>query len=174
MKLKGRRPGVHIEPIVLPRPEEDLVFHAKAIEDFDEFEKLCPVPEPPAKILPSGEKIPNAGDPSYLDSMSAYGMKRVAYMVIKGLSEGTPDLEWDTVELENHHTWLGYRKEMRESGLSDTEINRIIAGCMRANSLSEVAVDQAMKRFLAGQQARSEEQTSQKVEPSNTPSGKPA
>jgi hypothetical protein len=143
MKLKGRRPGIHLEPIIIPRPEEDLVFHARGVEDFEEFEKLCPPPEPP-------------------------------YMVVKGLSEGTPDLEWETVSLENHHTWTKYREELRESGLSDIEVNRIVAGVMRANSLSEVAVEQARKRFLASQQAHSEESSSQKAEQSNTPSGEPA
>jgi hypothetical protein len=171
MKLKGRRPGIHIEPIVLPRPDGDLVFHAKGIEDFEEFEKLCPPPEPPAKILPGGEKVPNPQDQNFLDAMQGYGGKRVAYMVVKGLSEGTEDLEWETVSLENHHTWTKYREELRESGLSDIEVNRIVAGVMRANSLSEVAVEEARKRFLASQQAHIEELSSQKAEQSNTPSG---
>jgi hypothetical protein len=174
MRLKGRRPGVHIEPIVLPRPDEDLVFHAKAIENFDEFDKLCPIPEPPAKILPSGQNVPNANDANFLKAMEGYGGKRVAYMVIKGLTEGTPDLEWETVELSNHFTWDKYRKELQESGLSDIEINRLVAGVMKANSLSEHAVDEAMKRFLAGQAVQREELSSQKGEQLNTLSGVPA
>lgn len=172
MKLKGRRPGVHIEPIIIPRPGEDLILYAKGIEDFEEFEKLCPPPEPPAKILPGGERVPNPQDKDFIAAMNGYGAKRVAYMVVKGLSEGTPDLEWEEVDITNHHTWTKYREELRNSGLSDIEVNRIVAGAMRANSLSEVAVEEARKRFLASQQALNEESSSQTDEQSNTPSGK--
>lgn len=158
MKLKGKRPGVHIETIVLPRNnDEDLVFHARGIEEFETFEKLCPPPEPPAKILPGGQEVPNPNDENFLKAVDGYGAKRVAYMVVKGLSEGTPDLEWEEVKLSDHHTWDNYRKELRESGLSDIEVNRVVAGVMRANSLSEYAVEEARKRFLAFQQAHSEE-----------------
>jgi hypothetical protein len=142
--------------IILPRGGEDLVFHAKAIDSFDEFEKLCPPPEPPKKILPGGEKIENPQDPEFLKSMDNYGAKRLGYMVVKGLAEGTPDLEWEKVKLDNNTTWHLFREELRESGLSDVEVNRLVAGVMKANSLSEIAIEEARRRFLASQQAQDE------------------
>ena len=157
MKLKGKRPGVHIEPIILPRPDGDLVFHCKAIENFDDFESLCPPPEPPAVIKPNGEKIHNAADPDYIKQLSNYGDKRVAYMVVKGLSDATVDLEWETVKMDDSNTWIQFRDEFRESGLSDVEINRVVSGAMIANSLSEFAVEAARKRFLAGEQDQESE-----------------
>jgi hypothetical protein len=151
MKLKGKKPGVHVEMIILPRGEEDLVFHCVAIDDFTDFEKLCPPPEPPKKIMPDKSEIVNVEDPNYQKALVNWGQKRVAYMVVKGLALGTSDLEWEDVELENHTTWPNFRKELRESGLSDVEVNRLVAGCMRANSLSEAAVQEARARFLASQ-----------------------
>jgi hypothetical protein len=76
--------------------------------------------------------------------------------------------------LSNHQTWVKYRDELRESGLSDIEINRVVSGVMRANSLSEFAVEQAMKRFLAGQQVPQNNDSSQKEEQSSTSSVEPA
>jgi len=151
MKLKGKRPGVHIEPIPLPRPNGDLIFLAKAIEDFEPFTTLCPPPKPPTKTLPGGEIISNIEDKGFQQALTNYGNKRVAYMVIKGLEDGTPDLEWETVKLDDHTTWDKYTKELRESGLSDIEISRLVNGVMRANSLSEDAVEEARNRLLVSE-----------------------
>lgn len=151
MKLHGKQPGVHVEPIILPRPGGDLVFHCIAIDDFEDFEQLCPPPEPPKKILPDKSEIVNVQDPNYVKTLQNWSSKRVAYMVVKGLQDGTPELEWEEVKLDDHTTWPKFRKELRESGLSDVEVNRIVAGCMTANSLSERAVQEARARFLASQ-----------------------
>lgn len=157
MKIKGKRPGVHVEDVILPRNGDDIILRMRAIEDFSEFEKLCPEPEPPARIKPGGQKISNFADENYLKEMEAYGGKRVAFMVIKGLLTGSDDVEFEEVKLEDHTTWPNFRKELRESGLSDVEVNRIVSGAMRANSLSESAVEEARKRFLASVQVQAEE-----------------
>jgi|GEM_PF-2419044 len=153
MKLNGKRPGIHVEPIVLPRPDGDIVMMARAIGDFDNFDKLCPPPQPPRRRMADGTEITNVEDSNYKKAVEAFGQKRVAYMVIKGLADGTEDLEWEEVKLDDHLTWPNFRKELIESGLSDVEVNRVVAGVMRANCLSEAALDEARKRFLAGKQA---------------------
>jgi hypothetical protein len=152
MKLRGKTPGVHVEPIILPRPDGDLEFQARAIDDFDAFEQLCPMPQPPEKILPGNIRVKNVEDMNYLKAVNSYSEKRVAYMVVKGLSDGTEGLEWEQVKLNDFNTWHLFRKELRDSGLSDIEINRVVAGVMVANSLSERAVEEARKRFLASVQ----------------------
>jgi hypothetical protein len=152
MKLNGEQPGIHVETIILPRGKSDLVFHCEAIDSFEEFEKLCPPPEPPKKILPDRSEIVNIKAPEYIKALENWSAKRVAYMVVHGLAKATPELEWEQVKLDEHPTWSLFRKELRESGLSDVEVNRIVAGCMSANSLSEKAVQEARARFLASQE----------------------
>jgi len=172
MKLKGKRPGVHVELIVLPREDGDLVFRIRALESFEEFENLCPPPKPPAKILPGGKRVEDPTDSAYLDLCQEWGTKRFAYMVIKGLTDGTPDLEWETVKLSDNTTWPKFREELIQSGLCDTEVNRLVSATMVANCLSERAIEEARKRFLASVQAP-EELLSPPAAPSSTPSGEP-
>jgi len=173
MKLNGKRPGAHIEPIVLPRPEGNLVFLAKAIESFDEFDKLCPYPTPPQKILPGKQLVSNYEEPEYKKQVMRHGELRLAYMVVKGLLD-THGLEWETVDLSDYRTWNKYREEFRASGLSDVEINRLVNGVSIANCLSEAAVSEARADFLAGRQAVLSESSSPNGEPVSTPSGEPA
>jgi hypothetical protein len=104
----------------------------------------------------------------------AYGVKRMAYIVVKGLMDGTPDLEWETVDISDNTTWSNFRKELRDSGLSDIEINRLVNGALVANSLSERAVEEARKRFLAGLQAPRDESSSLVDELASSQSGEPA
>jgi hypothetical protein len=151
MKLNGKRPGVHVHTIVLPRDDEDLVLRARAIDDFEPFKKLCPEPAPPFKQLPGGEKVHDVTDSGYLQRLTSHSGKRIAYMVIKGLSDGTPNLEWENVDLSDHTTWEKYTEELRESGFSDIEIGRIVKGVMVANSLSEDAIEEARQRLLASE-----------------------
>lgn len=174
MKLSGKRPGVHIEPVVLPRPDGDLVFQIKAIDSFDEFERLCPYPKPPAKVLPNNERVEDTNDPSYLKKCESWGIKRIAYIVIKGLLDGTPDLEWETVNLSDNMTWPNFRQELRDSGLSDIEINRLVNGALVANSLSERAVEEARKRFLASLRVPKDASLCLTEELANGLSGEPA
>ena len=174
MKLKGKRPGIHRELVVLPREDGDLVFYVRAIEDFEGFEKLCPPPTPPAKILPGDKRVENPLDPAYLELCSEWGVKRLAYMVIKGLTDGTPDLEWEKVKVDDNTTWVRFRDELRDSGLSDIEINRLVAATMVANSLSEQAIDAARKRFLASLQVPENLSLSQNGEQNTSSSGEPA
>ena len=151
MKLNGKQPGVNIEPIVLPRGDGDIVLKARAIDSFEEFDQLCPEPTPPGKILAGGQRINNVEDPNYKAAVAEWVQKRMAYMVIKGLNDGTPELEWEDVVLDDHCTWLKYKKELEKAGFSDVEVGRIIGGAMKANCLNEAAIEDARQRFLAGE-----------------------
>jgi len=173
MKLNGKRPGAHVEPIVLPRPGEPLVFLARAIDSFDEFDKICPSPTPPQKILPGKKVSTNYEDPNFKKAVARHGQLRLAYMVIKGLSE-TPGFEWETVKLDDHNTWTKYEDELKDAGLSGVEVNRIINGVSIANCLSEAAIEEARNDFLAGRLQEQSVSCSPNGEPESTPSGEPA
>lgn len=174
MKIRGKAVGVHEEPIIIPRPDGDVEIIAKAVEDAEKFEKMCPPPQPKAKKLPNGDIIRDFEDKRYQKDLEAWAEKKTAWMVIKSITAGTPDLTWEEVDLSNHTTWMKYKDEMRESGFSENEINRITNAMLRANGLSEAAFAEARQRFLLRRQvaaAESSESTSPTVEASNTSSG---
>lgn len=152
MKIKGQVAGVHHKDILIPRPDKDICITAKAIEDGELFEKMCPAPQPRAKKLPNGQVIPNYEDRNYQKDLKAWAEKKTAWFVIKSISTGTEGLEWEKVNLEDHTTWLGYQEELKAFGLSENEINLVVNGMLEANGLSEAAFEAARKRFLASKQ----------------------
>ena len=153
MKINGRIiEGPNEELVVFPRAgKEPIVFKAKAVRDMSDFEKLCPEPKPPARMLPGGEKVENFEDSTYKLELQRRNDKSYAFLVLKSL-QATDGLEWDTVKLEDASTWLNWRKELLDAGLSVTEVNRLVHAVGIANSLNEAYLEEARKRFLAGQQ----------------------
>lgn len=149
MKIHGKKiEGPNIEIIPIPRAMgEDIIFKAQAVLDMGPFESMCPTPVPPMKKLASGENIPNLQDKGYLRSIENLATKRLAWIVLTSL-QATEDLEWETVDLSDHNTWGLFRKELRDSGFSDIEINRIVAGCISANALNDDKIEAARERFL--------------------------
>ena len=149
MKINGKKiEGPNVEIIPIPRSMgEDIIFQAQAVLDMEPFESMCPTPVPPMKKLASGESIPNLQDKGYLKSIENLSTKRLAWIVLTSL-QATENLEWETVDLSDHNTWGLFRKELHESGFSDIEINRIVAGCISANALNDDKIEAARERFL--------------------------
>ena len=58
-------------------------------------------------------------------------------------------MEWEQVVIEDPRTWRNWRDELRESRLNNPELDRIINGCLEANSITERSVEAAMADFLA-------------------------
>jgi hypothetical protein len=152
MKLHGQKiDGPNVEIIVLPRGNDkpDIIFRAQAILDSKEFDKLCPVPEPPGRIMKGGKKELNFNDSAYQAEMRRYADKRVAWMVLESL-KATEGLEWETVTLNDHTTWLKYEDELKAAGFSYIEVQRIQNGVFTANCLNEAKVEEARQNFLHG------------------------
>lgn len=154
MKIKGRKiEGRNIEIIAIPRSNgEDIIFQAGAVLDSKEFDMICPMPKPPQKMIRGGTLIYDFDHPTYKKEIEQYGRRRSTWMILQSLKY-TPDLEWETVDLGNPDTWQNYEQELRDSGFSETEMTRIINGVMIANCVNEEKVEEARKRFLAGQAA---------------------
>jgi hypothetical protein len=152
MLINGQRPqGINVVAIVLPRANaDDLVFKAQAVLDMESFDTLFPRPEPPTIIKPGLGSVPDFKDKNYLESLEKRSYAHTDYMILKSL-EATPNLKWETVDLNDPATYGNWRKEAKEAGLVDVEINRIIMGVMEANALNEKVIDEARKRFLATQ-----------------------
>lgn len=176
MKIHGQKiEGPNVEIIVIPRSGDtpDIIFQAQAILDNEAFEKLCPVPMPPERIMKGGKREKNFEDKAYKAEMEKYGNKRIAWMILESL-RATPDLEWETVKLEDHLTWLNYEKELQDSGFSYVEIQRIQNGVFTANCLNEAKVEEARQLFLRGPVERVEASFGLETGQNSTPSGAPA
>ncbi len=150
MKLRGKKlSNTNLEICIIPRGNgEDIVFKCQAVIDMDDFDKLCPEPKIPIRRV-RDQKIEDVEDPLYKGLSALHAEKRINYLILKSL-EATEDLEWETVNMSDSETWKNYQKELKDSGFSMIEINRIVQSVMIANCLSESRLEEARKAFLAG------------------------
>lgn len=151
MKIGGQpisRPKDEI--IVIPRDGQDIVFKAQAVIDYSEFEKLCPEPTAPVKTYPDGRQESAFNDTKFLKKREEWAAKRSSWLIIESLRV-TDGLEWETVNLTDPTTWDNYRSELEQT-FTTGEINAIIGGVMRANSLDDSKFEEAKNQFLAKQQ----------------------
>lgn len=171
MRIGNRQiKGPNQEIIAIPRYDGDIILIAKAVLNWDTFNKACIEPKPPTVITPKGGKQPNINDPKYVAALDHYGEQRLAWLILESLRD-TPDLVWETVKLDDPNTWVNYKKEFQDSGLTPTEVGRIIQGVMIANALNEEKIEQARSRFLALREQGQNELSSQNGEQKITPSG---
>jgi hypothetical protein len=151
MKMNGMKLECPNEVIlVLPRQDGDLVFKAKAVTDYDEFDLLCPEPQAQVRTVKGGKKQVMATEPEYLRAINEHNQKRMCWIFFKSL-QATQDLEWETVNITDPNTWTNYVDELKASGFSAVEINRINTAVLQANCLDEEKLESARKAFLAGQ-----------------------
>lgn len=176
MKLRGKEiKGPNTQTIIVPREPEPIVLTAQAVLDYDLFDKLCPRPTPPIVMRKGGVKTANTQDARFLLALDSYGRRRVAWIVLESLRLGTPELEWEQVDMGNPNTWDKYMDELKDSGFSWAEVEFIIDGCMTANALNESKLEEARSSFLLSMsQEALEELSSPQDEPESTPSGEPA
>lgn len=173
MKIQGKKiEGHNIEICPIPRPDGDIIFRCQAVINMDDFEKICPLPVAPFKVLKGGKRAEDLENPRYKAQIIEYNKKRTAYMIIKSL-EATEGLEWETVDLSDSSTWDNYKKEFEESGFSEIEVMRIINAVMSANCLNETVIEEAKQRFFLIQQEKENGQVSQQGEPLSTQFGEP-
>lgn len=162
--------GPNEEILVLPRMDGDVVIRARAVSDMGEFEKLVPEPKAPGKLTKDG-MVPQNDDPTYRQKLEHYTSQRFAYMVLCSLEPS--EIEWEKVSLDNPKTWLLWDKELKEAGLAEVEINRIIMCVMQANSLDEAKLKEARELFLRGRAEELRKSSGLQTEPQTMPSGKP-
>lgn len=154
MRLKGKKiESRNVEYIVIPRTNregqsEDIVLKAQAILSFEDFDKMCPMPEPKTAVMPGGETKLLTEEPAYKESMDKYGRRKMQYLTIKSL-EATEGLEWETVKINDPTTWDNIETELQASGFSAIEVGRIQQGIAKANALSDEKLEEARERFLA-------------------------
>ena len=176
MKLAGKKvEGVNVETIVLPRKNgEDLVFKAKAVLDYENFDSICKLPEPPLKqIRGQTHPVPDVKDDRYLKQLDEWAENKTHWMILESLSE-TPDLEWENVDRLDPSTWKNYVAEVREAGITDGEFAMIHRAVIEVCGLSEAHIKEATESFLSMVARQAAEQSSHTEEALSMQSGEPA
>ena len=174
MKIHGKTlDGPNVEVLVIPRQSGDVVFRARAVLDYEPFEKLCPVPSPPQVMIPGGTTSTNVEDPGYIQKLNTWAGHKTDWMVIKSL-EATDGLEWENVDPAKMDTWGNYRNELVAAGFTPGEISRVVQLIVNANGLSQEKIDEATERFLATAGAQLDDGPSPSTGLKSTPSGEPA
>lgn len=169
MKIGGVEVTKCEEVLVLPRTKgPDIVFHAVAVTDMDEFEALCPVPEIPKRIVRGGTEE-NPDSPGYKDQLKNWSQRRFDYILLKSLEPS--NIEWSKVNLDKPSTWKLWQDEFKAAGISENECKRVINLVLQANSLDERKLQEAREAFLRGQGADLGTSSGQNTEPVNTSSG---
>ena len=155
--------------IVLPQNNEDIVIKARAVADYDEFEKLCPLPKPPGKQTRDGF-IPDNNDDTHKLRVAQYGLQKIGWLAIQSLYE----FEWETVEESNPKTWVRWEKELLASGFTTVEVGLVLSLILDVNHLNESKMKEARDSFLRGQEQAQSESYGQTDEPNDSQSGEPA
>jgi hypothetical protein len=151
MKIKG----ITIEPpkpkvLVIPQNGKDLVFTAQYVDNYHEFDKLCPTPTPVKIRKADGTESVDSKDAGYLRELDEWSRKRTNWLFLKSL-EATEGLEWDMIDMTDSNTWLLLDEELNKSGLSQLIQQRLKMLVFEANGLDQSKIDEATERFLAGQ-----------------------
>jgi len=150
MKINGVEvSGPNEEFLVLPRSGGNIVFRARAIRSFEEFDALVPPPKAPGIRTKAGFTL-NEKDPTYREQREYYDKQRYAYMVLKSLEPS--EIEWTRVKIDVPGTWVDWKDEFQEAGFNEFEINRIQQVVSQANSLDEGKLEEARKNFLLGEE----------------------
>ena len=150
MKINGVRPDTPNE-VIIPIPRGDappFVFIARAVTSWDLFYDQAPVPKAATIEKPGKEPQPNFNDPTYKKAVEKRSELWHAFLIVQSLI-ATPNLEWETIDLNVVESYVGYETELKQAFFSDTEISRIIAGCHEANAMNDDAIEKARADFLA-------------------------
>ena len=153
MKIAGQklsRPAA--VPLVIPRADGDIVFMFDAVLDFSEFDKMFPRVEPPKTFNKDGSTALNVEDPEYLKSLNTWASARTKWTVLKSM-QATPNLEFETVNINDPTTYENFDSELRAAGFSMVEIGKFYETAFLASGLNDDKIEEATKRFLATRSA---------------------
>ncbi len=165
--------------IVFPRKSGDIAIRANAVMDRTDFDKLCPTPKPPKKMVKGGVRVDDDEAPSYKVALNQHGSRFIEWIIIESLcgvnqeTQEDEEIEWEQVDRQKSETWKYWEDELKNSGFADMERKRIYSLVMKVNSLTEDRLDEARKSFLQPREEEQEQLSSQNTEQNDTPSGEP-
>lgn len=141
-----------LDPLVFERDNGQLIaFIIKPVYDLDEFEALCPEPDPSkfGALTPKGW-APDPEAPELLDLRRLYNKRRWAYLVIKSLEPS--NIEWEKVKLSDPQTWQFWEEELR-AVLSYTEYGVLMRLIDQANTLDAGKLEENRQTFFQRRRA---------------------
>lgn len=153
MKLHGQEINALQErEIVFSRPNGDITFKVRGVVTFEDYTGKFPKPEPPTRSYPDGREESDHEDLAYVKDLGAWVHGQTAWLIVESLKV-TEGLEWDTVDVNDYHTYGNYESELLASGFTMMDINRIVNEVNIVNGFSQEMVEGARKSFLptAGQ-----------------------
>ena len=141
---------------VIPHGNKEVVFRARAVltKDYEDFDKLCPRPEAPEIIKKGGERVRDINDKEFNSKLDIWAMQRVDYMILKALEPSK--IKWDSVDMSKPESWTNHRDEL-ESIFGEANTRTIINLAYSVCGLNQTKIEEATKRFLAGQEATQKE-----------------
>lgn len=165
------------DPLVLDRGRDEhgekvfLVFRARGVKTYDEFEALCPEPKNTQGYMTrEGWQIdPEA--PVYVDEMKRWRQQRWAYTIIKTLEPS--NIEWEKVKIAAPKTWHHFKEELRLI-LSDNELGRLYGLIHEANVLNQEKLEENKQSFFQLQAKLRGNQTGQNGGPGSSSPSEPA
>lgn len=176
MKIDGQEVNnddAIIGPVVIVRGEKKFGFYACPVWDFEEFNDLCPHPEPPVTSwnAKTGKQERDPKSPAYVQAVSDYGDKRWGYILLKSLEPSK--LELPGIDIEDPETWANVESALRKT-LSHFEFGQVIKLVEEANSIDAEAMERNKESFLAEAAAKAARDLYPNGEPTSSQSGKPA
>ena len=157
MKYKGQKvANTNVEYVVFPRGDNNIVFIAKPVVNFDEFEKLYPEPKPPLIQYPETTGKPPENDytdATYRQRMQDFMESRYYWLILTTIKD-SPDIEWETINMDLPGSYKNFETELGEAEFLPAEVNRIREAVSKVNALDERQLDEARKSFLASLQAQ--------------------
>lgn len=159
MKLEGHdlsRESVELVPIPRGYDKEtgekipDITFVCQKVKSYKEFDALCKMPQPPKVVKKGGVEEKNFDDETYKAKMTKHNRARYDYVIIKSLA-ATPGLEWETIKFADQNTWSNWEQELEDAGFTQAERGMIQDGVLKANSVTNQRMQEALANFLRGQ-----------------------
>jgi hypothetical protein len=137
-------------PVVIIRGEEKFGIFARPVWSFDEFDKLCPMPEPPTTgwSAAAGRQVADYNSPKYKKMLEFYGKQKWGWLVMQSLAPS--ELELPGVDPKDPGTWALVDDKLKgESGLSHYEYEAVCRLIDEANSLDDAKMEANRESFLA-------------------------
>lgn len=150
MKMPGLdKPEPNTRILVFKRPAGKwLTFTVKAVERFDEFQKLCPTKKPGWEMDASGKKTYQTNTPEYQKYLAAQNKKFEDWLIIESITEPS-QIEWDTVDRSNPETYANWETEFIQMGISAGERRRIQMAVEEINNITDQSLQDTAADFLS-------------------------